>query len=139
MLSFNFYCPTRYIFGKDAMDHFAEALDEQKAKRILVMHYGSKEEMGFDVPEQAVKDVKRILEETGREYIEFTGIVPNPVLSTVRRGIEVCREYKPDLILAIGGASVIDTAKAVGAGSMLDEGEDVWADYIFKKKRFKRS
>lgn len=137
MLSFNFYCPTRYIFGKDAMDFFPDALREQNAKRVMVVHYGERPDMA--TPINAVNAVRESLTANGFEFIEFAGVVPNPVLSRVMEGIEVCREYKPDLILAIGGGSTIDTAKAIAAGVMLEEGEDLWNDYIFPKARFKKA
>ncbi len=133
MLNFNFYCPTRYLFGNDAMDFFPDALREQKAKRILVVHYG---EASTPIPITAVRES---LGANGFEYAEFTGIKPNPVLSRILKGIEFCREYKPDLILAVGGASVIDSAKAIAAGVMLSEDEDLWDDYIFPKKRFTKA
>lgn len=137
MLSFNFYCPTRYIFGKDAMDFFPDALREQNAKKIMVVHYGESRTMS--TPERAVNEVRKALISNGFDYLEFTGVVPNPVLSKVMEGIEVCREYEPDLILAIGGGSAIDTAKAIAAGVKLGKDEDLWNDYIFPKNRFKKA
>ena len=137
MLSFNFYCPTRYIFGKDAMDFFPDALREQHAQRVMLVHYDISQ--SETTPINAVTEVKTSLKKNGFDYIEFTEVVPNPLYSKVLDGIKVCKEYKPDLILAIGGGSAIDTAKAIAAGVMLDEGEDLWQDYIFPKNRFKKS
>ena len=95
MLSFNFYCPTRYIFGKDAMDFFPDALREQKAQKILLVHYG---EGGGEpsTPVRAVSEVKEAMTANGFEFQEFTGVQANPVYSLVLKGIEVCRAYQPD-------------------------------------------
>lgn len=133
MLDFVYYAPTRYIFGRTAMDHLARALQENHAQRVLLVHYGE------ESPPLPVGRTRKILKESGFEYKEFTGIRPNPLLSRILEGIEFCREYKPDLILAVGGASVIDTAKSIAAGVKLNQEEDLWEDYIFPKNRFKAS
>lgn len=66
--------------------------------------------------------MRRLLEEGKFEFVEFKGIKPIPVLSRVYEGMDFVREYQPDFLLAVGGASVIDTMKAVSAGVMLPEG-----------------
>ena len=81
---------------------------------------------------QSLKNIGAILEEAGIGHIELGGVVPNPRLSLVRQGIELCRKEGVDLILAIGGGSVIDSAKCMGYGVVYDG--DVW-DFYCQKAR----
>jgi alcohol dehydrogenase YqhD (iron-dependent ADH family) len=131
VLDFEFYCPTRVIFGRNAMDSLPVMMKKYEVKRLMLLHYG---ENSPPIPTGKVIDS---LKANNIPYVEFTGIKPNPLLSKVREGIEFCREYKPDFLLAVGGASVIDTAKGIAAGVKLPKDEDVWDDYYFPKHRFK--
>jgi alcohol dehydrogenase YqhD (iron-dependent ADH family) len=84
----------------------------------------------------AVDDVKGALAQAGIAYAEFSGIKPNPLLFRALEGAEFCKNEHVDFILAVGGGSVIDTAKGIAAGARLKPGEDLWEDYYFPKNRF---
>ena len=122
-----YYTPTRVTFGQGAWKEVASQVRAQGAQKVLV-HYGSCRivDSGF------LKSVTDILEEAGIGHIELGGVVPNPRLSLVRHGIELCRKEGVDLILAIGGGSVIDSAKCMGYGVVYDG--DVW-DFYCQKAR----
>lgn len=130
MLDFEFYAPTRILFGRNALEALPRQVEKTGAKNILIASYG---DAGTKKP---VDDVKAILEKNGIAYKEFSGIKPNPLLSKVFEGVELCKKEGIDFIIAIGGGSVIDTAKAMAAGAKLKEGEDLWQDYYVPKKRF---
>ena len=130
MLDFEFYAPTRVMFGKEAMLGLPDRLKQQNISKMLLVHSGGK---GAKIP---VEDTKRLIEEAGIPYVEFSGIQPNPLLSKVYEGIEVCKKEGIDFVLAVGGGSVIDTAKGICAGAKLKPEEDVWRDYYFPKNRF---
>lgn len=119
MKNFTYYTPTKVVFGKDTELETGKLVKEQGAKKVLV-HYGggSVERSGL------LERVYRSLEKEGIEYTSLGGVVPNPRLSLVQEGIQLCREQGVDFILAVGGGSVIDSAKAIGYG-VLYEG-DVW-------------
>ena len=120
-----YYTPTRVTFGPDAEDQVAERLKAEGAKKVLV-HYGSAriEESGF------LAGILSRLDESGIAHVELSGVVPNPRLSLVRKGIEVCRREGVDFILAIGGGSVIDSSKTIGYGAAYEG--DVWDFYSRK-------
>ncbi|MDR1204352.1 MAG: iron-containing alcohol dehydrogenase [Peptococcaceae bacterium] len=131
MLDFEFYAPTRIIFGKTAMDSLPDQLEKNGAAKVLLVHSGGKGSKA------AVDDAKKLMEKAGVQYSEFFGVKPNPLLSKVLEGIEFCKKDPPDFLLAVGGGSVIDTAKGIAAGVRLKDGEDIWKDYYFPKARFK--
>lgn len=121
MLNFDFQNTTRIIFGKDTQKEIGKLL-EPYAKRIL-LHYGS-----ASIKKSGLYDaVKASLTQAGLEVLELGGVVPNPRVSLVREGIELCRKESIELILAVGGGSVIDSAKAIAMG-VYYEG-DVWEIY----------
>lgn len=127
MFNFEIQTPTRIVFGRDTDKQIGEELKKLNVKKILI-HYG-----GNAVHKLGVLDnVKKILDENSIEYIELDGVVPNPRLSLVYKGIEICKKENIDLILAIGGGSVIDSAKAIGYGVANDG--DVWDLYEHIKK-----
>lgn len=127
MFNFEIQTPTRIVFGRDTDKQIGEELKKLNVKKILI-HYG-----GNAVHKLGVLDnVKKILHENSIEYIELDGVVPNPRLSLVYKGIEICKKENIDLILAIGGGSVIDSAKAIGYGVANDG--DVWDLYEHIKK-----
>ncbi len=108
---FNFYAPTRVVFGRESEEKLPQLLKANGAKRVLV-HYG-----GGSARRSGLLDkVYALLKESGISYVELGGVVPNPLLSLVEKGIVLCREEKIDFILAIGGGSVIDSSKAIGYG-----------------------
>lgn len=118
--------PTKVIFGKDAEKEVKNAILEQNAHKVLI-HYGSDriEKEGL------LPFVEKQLQEANIDYVKLGGVVPNPRLSLIRKGIELCTREGIDFILAIGGGSVIDSAKAIGYG-VFNEG-DVW-DFFTKKR-----
>lgn len=120
-----YYTPTRVTFGPGAEDQVAERLKAEGAEKVLV-HYGSAriEESGF------LAGILSRLDESGIAHVELSGVVPNPRLSLVRKGVEVCRREGVDFILAIGGGSVIDSSKAIGYGAAYEG--DVWDFYSRK-------
>lgn len=118
MDNFTFQNPTKIIFGRGAQKS-AGAECARYAKKVL-LHYGgaSAKKTGL------LAAVADSLKEAGVEYVELPGVKPNPRLSLVREGIALCREKGLGLILAVGGGSVIDSAKAIAAGAPYDG--DVW-------------
>ncbi|MDR1509686.1 MAG: iron-containing alcohol dehydrogenase [Synergistaceae bacterium] len=130
MLDFEFYAPTRVLFGRNAITFLPAMLAKYGAKKVMLLHYGESS------PEIPMRETRDKLREAPVSYTEFTGIKPNPVLSCVLEGIRFARDENFDFLLAVGGASVIDTAKAIAAGVRLPEGHDIWEDYFFHKTRF---
>ena len=116
---FNFYAPTRVIFGREAEAKIGQLVKSCGATNVLV-HYGggSAERSGL------LAVVRQQLNDAGIPFTELGGVVPNPLLSKVREGIEICRQKKIDFILAVGGGSVIDSSKAIGYGVPYEG--DVW-------------
>ena len=126
MHNFEYFTPTRVIFGKEAEKETGRLVKEQNCKKVL-LHYG-----GNSAKKSGLLDrVCRSLEGEGIEYTMLGGVVPNPHLSLVREGIELCKKEGVDFILAVGGGSVIDSAKAIGYGAA-NEG-DVWDFYDEKR------
>ena len=122
------YTPTRVTLGKGAEDSLGDELKRNGAKKVLV-HYGS---------ERIVRDglMKRLTDQMDREGIEYVllgGVQPNPRLSLVRKGIELSREEGVDFIVAAGGGSAIDSAKAIAYG-LYDKDGDVWDFYTGERK-----
>ena len=116
---FNFYAPTRVVFGKNAEMQIGDLVAQQNGHKVLV-HYGggSAERSGL------LGVVREQLKSNEIPFVELGGVVPNPLLSKVQEGISLCRREQVDFILAVGGGSVIDSAKAIGYGSLYDG--DVW-------------
>ena len=125
MENFVFQCATKIIFGKSSEELLRDEL-KNYGKRILLHHYGDGviEKIGL------YDKVIRILQEEGAEIYELTGVKPNPRLSLAREGIQICKEKNIDLILAIGGGSVIDSAKTIALGAKYQG--DVWDFYTGK-------
>ena len=126
MFHFNYYAPTQVVFGKDTEKKTGELVKAQNCKKVLI-HYGS-----GSVKRTGLLDrVKQALEKENLAYTELGGVVPNPRLSLVKEGIELCKKEGIDFILAVGGGSVIDSAKAIGYG--VANGGDVWDFYSHKR------
>jgi len=122
-----YYTPTKVIFGKETEKQVGALVKEQNCKKVL-LHYG-----GQSAKKSGLLDkIEKSLQEAGIEYVQLGGVVPNPRLSLVYEGIELCKKEQVDFILAIGGGSVIDSAKAIGYG-MTNEG-DVWDFYDRKRQ-----
>ena len=127
MQNFTFSQPTVCIFGRNPESSLKEQLLKRKAKKIL-LHYG-----GGSIKTNGVYNmVTTSLKELDLEYIELGGVQPNPRVSLVREGIQICRENNIDFILAVGGGSVIDSAKAIAVGVKFSG--DVWDLYIGKSQ-----
>ncbi len=126
MLDFTFHNATKIIFGRDTEKQVGQEISRY-GKRVL-LHYG-----GGSIKKTGLYDrVVESLKESGVEIFELGGVMPNPRLSLVREGIKLCRKNNVDAILAVGGGSVIDSAKAIGIG--VPYGGDVWDFYSKGKK-----
>lgn len=126
MVNFEYFTPTKVVFGKNAEEKTGELIKAQGCKKVLV-HYG-----GESAKKSGLLDrICDSLEKEGISYVTLGGVVPNPHLSKVHEGIELCRKEGVDFILAVGGGSVIDSGKAIGYG-VANEGE-VW-DFYAKKR-----
>ena len=127
MFDFKYFAPTKVLFGKNTESKVAELIKEFGGTKVLI-HYGG----GSVVRSGLLKRVKETLDSAGISYVELGGAVPNPHLSLVYEGIELCRKEGVDFLLAVGGGSAIDSAKAIGYG-LANEG-DVWDYYDYKRK-----
>ena len=125
MNDFRFYTPTRYIFGRDTEKEAGRMSAELLGRKVLLV-YGE----GSVIRSGLLKRVLSSLSESGVEFIEFGGIKPNPTDGPVRKGIEICRNQGVTGLLAVGGGSVIDTAKAIAIGTPYDG--DFWDFYCGK-------
>jgi len=111
MKDFNFYAPTRVVFGKNSEEQLPQLIRQYGGKKVLV-HYG-----GGSARKSGLLDkVEAMLNDAKIDFVELGGVVPNPLLSKVREGIGLCRKENVDFILAVGGGSVIDSSKAIGYG-----------------------
>ncbi|MCJ7665812.1 MAG: iron-containing alcohol dehydrogenase [Actinobacteria bacterium] len=118
MENFNFYSPTRIIFGRDSEECLGREI-KKYGKKVL-LHYG-----GGSIKRSGLYDkVIKYLKSENIDFTELNGVKPNPRLGLVRDGIGICRKQNIDFILAVGGGSVIDSAKAIAAGSPYKG--DVW-------------
>ena len=127
MNDFVYYTPTKVIFGKDKENEVGSELEKAGATKVLV-HYGT----GSVIRSGLLDKVRTSLNEAGIPFAELGGVVPNPRLSLVYQGIELGRREKIDFILAVGGGSVLDSAKAIGYG--IPYSGDVWDFYDRKKQ-----
>ncbi len=125
MNNFQFYTPTKVVFGKDTEKRAGELIKEQKGSRVLV-HYGT----GSVKKSGLLDKVYASLDGAGISYVSLGGAVPNPRLSLVYEGIELCKKEDVDFILAVGGGSAIDSAKAIALGTKYEG--DVWDLYLKK-------
>ncbi len=127
MFDFKYYTPTKVVFGKGTESKVAELINEFGGKKVLI-HYGG----GSVIRSGLMKKVTDTLDEAGISYVSLGGAVPNPRLGLVREGIELCKKENVDFLLAVGGGSAIDSAKAIGYG-VFNEG-DVWDFYDYKRQ-----
>ncbi|MEB9339751.1 iron-containing alcohol dehydrogenase [Bacillus cereus] len=124
MQNFVFRNPTKLIFGKGQLEQLKTEIPQFGKKVLLVYGGGSIKRNGI------YDNVISILKDINAEVFELTGVEPNPRVSTVKKGIQICKENGVEFILAVGGGSVIDCMKAIAAGSKYDG--DVW-DIVTKK------
>lgn len=123
MENFTYCTPTKYVFGRDAESHVAEELKNINVGRVLVVYGG-----GSVIRSGLLARVISVLDNAGIFHRELGGIQPNPTDPKVREGIGMCRRDKIEGLLAVGGGSVIDTAKAIAAGVPYDgDFWDFWA------------
>lgn len=125
MDNFTFYSPTQFVFGKGTENESGAYVKKFGGSKVLV-HYGS----GSVVRSGLLDRVKKSLEAEGIAYVELGGVQPNPRDTLIYKGIELCRKEKVDFILAVGGGSVIDSAKGIAVG--VDYAGDFW-DFYEKK------
>lgn len=124
MRNFEFYNPTKLIFGRDTLEALQREVPKY-GKNVLLM-YG-----GGSIKRSGLYDkVVAHLNALDVQITELSGVEPNPRLSTVHKGVELCHQHHIDLILAVGGGSVIDAAKAVAVGAKYDG--DMW-DFLERK------
>ncbi len=115
MDNFTFYSPTYFDFGRGAESHVAELVHRFGGTKVL-FHYG-----GGSIKKSGLYDrVADCLKKEGIAFVELGGVKPNPRSGLVQEGIQLCKSEKVDFILAVGGGSVIDSAKAIAAGSVYD-------------------
>ncbi|WP_055105185.1 iron-containing alcohol dehydrogenase [Paenibacillus ihumii] len=124
MNSFQFHNPTRLIFGKGQVAALKTEVPKYGKRVLLVYGGGSIKRNGL------YDQVNAQLKEIGAEVTELAGVEPNPRLSTVHRGVDLCKAKEIELILAVGGGSVLDCAKAIAAGAKYDG--DMW-DFAERK------
>ena len=122
MENFTFYAPTYFVFGRDTEKETAKYVQRFGGKKVLI-HYGG----GSVIRSGLLACVKDGLDSAGIAYVELGGVQPNPRSGLVYEGIELCRKEKVDFILAVGGGSTIDSAKAIAAGAVYDG--DFWDYY----------
>ena len=96
MFNFNFYTPTRVVFGKETEYRIGKLVKNVNCKKVL-LHYGS----GSVIRSGLLGRIKESLDASGVTYVELGGVVPNPRLSLVRKGIELCRKEGVDFLLAV--------------------------------------
>lgn len=126
MNNFMYYTPTKIVFGKDTELQTGELLKEYNATKVLI-HYGSNSAKKSGL----LNRIQNTLKNSGISYVSLGGVKPNPRLSLIYEGIELCKQENIDFILAVGGGSVIDSAKAIGYGVF--NGGDVWDFYSGKR------
>lgn len=115
MENFVYNAPTKVFFGKGMEERIGSILQSYGAQKVL-FHYGRSSIKKVGLYDKIIKQFKY----HNIEYIELGGVEANPKLSLVEEGIALVKQYKVDFILAVGGGSVIDSAKAISVGSMVD-------------------
>jgi len=129
--NFEFQNKTKILFGKGTEESVGKEIKALGKKKVL-LHYGGGSIKRFGLYDKVVKSLR----DEGIEFVELGGVKPNPSLWMVYEGIELCRKESIDFILAVGGGSVIDSAKAIGMGVEYDG--DVW-DFYDQKAEIKKA
>jgi alcohol dehydrogenase YqhD (iron-dependent ADH family) len=127
MFGFSYFTPTKVVFGRKTEEKVAELIREFGGRKVLI-HYGG----GSVIRSGLLKRVTDSLDRAAIPYVTLGGAVPNPRLGLVYEGIELCKKEGVDFLLAVGGGSAIDSAKAIGYG-VANPG-DVWDFYDYKRE-----
>lgn len=117
MKDFTYSYPTHVYFGKGALANALKAELPVEAKKVLLAYGGSIKKNGI------YQEVTGLLQELGKEVVEFTGIMANPTYQKVQEGAQIAKEKAVDYILAVGGGSVIDCCKIVAAQALTANNE----------------
>ncbi|MBP5358549.1 MAG: iron-containing alcohol dehydrogenase [Treponema sp.] len=125
MENFTFYSPTFFAFGKDSESQAGDLIKRFGGSKVLI-HFGGKSAKSSGLLDR----VESSLKNAGIPFVSLGGVKPNPRSGLVYEGIELCKKEKVDFILAVGGGSVIDSAKAIAAGVVYDG--DFWDFYMGK-------
>lgn len=125
MQNFEYYTPTKVVFGRDTEVRAGELAKAAGAKKVL-LHYGSASAKKTGL----LGRVSASLVQAGLQVVELGGVVPNPRVALVREGVALCKAEEVDFVLAVGGGSVIDSAKAIALGACTQQ--DVWDFYTGK-------
>lgn len=115
MINFDFYSPTKIFFGKDRENEVGEIIKKYGYKKVL-LHYGKSSIKKTGLYDKVVNS----LNNSNVEFVELGGVEPNPKDSLVRVGVELAKKEEVDFILAVGGGSVIDSAKSIACGAKVD-------------------
>ena len=116
MQDFMIHVPTQIFFGRSAIDHLAESIEKWSPKKRVLLVYGggSIKRMGL------YQKIVKIFEDNGIFWTELAGVQPNPKMGLIREGVKICKENDIDCVLAAGGGSAVDTAKAVATAVKYD-------------------
>ena len=125
MRDFVYYAPTEVVFGKESEEQVARLVKKYGGTKVL-LHYGGKSAVRSGLLDK----ISGLLHEGGIPFVTLGGVVPNPRLSLAQQGIELCRREHVDFVLAVGGGSVIDSAKCIAYGACYEG--DVWDLYLGK-------
>ena len=125
MENFTFYSPTFFAFGKDTENQAGEYVKRFGGSKVLI-HFGGKSAKSSGLLDRVESSLKK----SGIPFVSLGGVKPNPRSGLVYEGIDLCKKEKVDFILAVGGGSVIDSAKAIAAGVVYDG--DFWDFYMGK-------
>lgn len=124
MNEFSFYNPVKIHFGKGSIEHLRKELPQYGQNILIVYGGGSIKSNGV------YDDIMTILNDLNMNVFELSGVEPNPRVETARKGIEICKENQVDIVLAVGGGSVIDCSKLIVAGAKVEA--DAW-DIVTRK------
>lgn len=127
MQKFEFYCPTEIVFGKNAEEQTAQKIKEHGGTRVLIVYGGESV-----IKSGLLARIQNMLESADIPFAGFGGAKPNPLLSHARQGVIEAAKFGADLILAVGGGSVIDTAKAIAHGAA-NLSTDIWEYWSGKR------
>lgn len=119
---FDLHIGTAFVFGRDAERRVGGELAARGVRRVLIHHDGG----AYLEASGLLEAVRHSLDDAGLTHVELGGVQPNPRLGLVREGIALAHSERVDAIVAIGGGSVIDSAKAIGIGAVAGDGVDVW-------------